>query len=341
LEKSGVGFGTPLYMAPEQFADAKHVVVRADIYSFGVMLFQMITGRLPFKVGSYFRLRSEAAPPPVESGHPALDMIVGKCLAKLAGGRYAGFGKLREELAGIYESMTKQAAPKPASGRELGALELINKGVSLGSLGRHEEGLACLDRALALNPKEALAWYNKGLALGRLGRYEVALACYDHALALNPQLAQAWYNKGVRLASLGRHEEALACYDRALAHNPQDPEAWCNKGLELWSLGRHEEALACCDRALALNPQFAETWNNKGNALASLGRYEEALACYDHALALNPQDAQSWYNNGVILAGEFSNFREAIACFEEAQRLGLHQAAQGIAACRKILRTAS
>ena len=43
-----MGAGTITHMAPEQFDDAKHVDLRADIYSFGVMLFQMVTGQLPF-----------------------------------------------------------------------------------------------------------------------------------------------------------------------------------------------------------------------------------------------------------------------------------------------------
>jgi hypothetical protein len=48
VSRTGMGAGTVTHMAPEQFDDAKHVDLRADIYSFGVMLFQMITGQLPF-----------------------------------------------------------------------------------------------------------------------------------------------------------------------------------------------------------------------------------------------------------------------------------------------------
>jgi serine/threonine protein kinase len=48
LTHSGKVAGTPMYMAPEQFDNVKHVDVRADIYSFGIMLFEMVTGKLPF-----------------------------------------------------------------------------------------------------------------------------------------------------------------------------------------------------------------------------------------------------------------------------------------------------
>lgn len=45
---SGAAFGTPIYIAPEQVADASDVDIRADIYSLGVVFFEMVTGRCPF-----------------------------------------------------------------------------------------------------------------------------------------------------------------------------------------------------------------------------------------------------------------------------------------------------
>jgi len=51
LTKDGATLGTPSYMAPEQFEDSKSVDVRADIYSLGVMLYEMVTGQKPFPGG--------------------------------------------------------------------------------------------------------------------------------------------------------------------------------------------------------------------------------------------------------------------------------------------------
>jgi eukaryotic-like serine/threonine-protein kinase len=45
---TGAGLGTPMFMSPEQFSDAKHVSRSADVYSLGVMLFKSLTGRYPF-----------------------------------------------------------------------------------------------------------------------------------------------------------------------------------------------------------------------------------------------------------------------------------------------------
>ncbi|AEJ61720.1 serine/threonine protein kinase [Spirochaeta thermophila DSM 6578] len=48
LTREGMTLGTPSYMPPEQFKDAKHVDKRADIYALGVMLYEMVTGKRPF-----------------------------------------------------------------------------------------------------------------------------------------------------------------------------------------------------------------------------------------------------------------------------------------------------
>src|SRR5207302_9263017 len=52
LTKTGRGLGTPNYMAPEQFRDAKNADVRCDVYSLGATLYTLVTGEVPFgKVG--------------------------------------------------------------------------------------------------------------------------------------------------------------------------------------------------------------------------------------------------------------------------------------------------
>src|SRR5438105_13274582 len=49
LTRTGRGLGTPHFMAPEQFRNAKNADVRCDIYSLGATLYMMVTGELPFK----------------------------------------------------------------------------------------------------------------------------------------------------------------------------------------------------------------------------------------------------------------------------------------------------
>lgn len=72
--RSGIPMGTPLYMSPEQ-VHGKSVDPRSDIYSFGVMAFQMLTGRVPFDGESMMEVMMKqlnAAPPPPSSVAPTL-----------------------------------------------------------------------------------------------------------------------------------------------------------------------------------------------------------------------------------------------------------------------------
>ena len=338
--RTGTGAGTPPYMAPEQFDDAKHVDVRADVYSFGVMFYEMLAGRLPFQGRTwqeFERQHKTQPPPPLVTCHPSLVTVVHTCLAKDPAARYAGFDVLRARLAEIYESLTGEAAPGPRAGLDLDAADFNNKGVSLANLGQHAEALTCHERALEINPRYADAWSNKGVALAGLGRLHEALTCFERALEINPRLAGAWYNKGKALAHLGRLDEALTCYERALETNPRCADAWYNKGVALAYLGRHAEALTCYERALEINPRKPKAWSNKGVALDYLGRHGEALACFERALEVNPRDPDAWFNKGGALA-DAGRFQEALACFEQAQELGDPQAAQAIAVCRRELR---
>ncbi|MBE2251735.1 MAG: serine/threonine protein kinase, partial [Myxococcus sp.] len=67
LTMTGVAMGTPSYMAPEQFFDARSVDARADVYSVAVMMYELLSGRLPLDASSYAELivkvRTEAPLP--------------------------------------------------------------------------------------------------------------------------------------------------------------------------------------------------------------------------------------------------------------------------------------
>jgi serine/threonine protein kinase len=93
LTRSGARLGTGAYMAPEQFRDPGSVDVRADIYAFGVVLFEMITGQLPFSGKSLDMLdrqHSRYDPPSIIPSLPRsyarragdLDQVVQRCLKK-------------------------------------------------------------------------------------------------------------------------------------------------------------------------------------------------------------------------------------------------------------------
>ncbi len=95
LTRTGTMLGTPGYMSPEQF-DAHGVDERSDLYSLGVVLFEMLTGRLPFAgqtpiaVALAHKTQTPPLPRSLRPGVPAwIEHIVMRCLEKEPEKRYA------------------------------------------------------------------------------------------------------------------------------------------------------------------------------------------------------------------------------------------------------------
>jgi serine/threonine-protein kinase len=111
LTKAGTFLGSPRYVAPEQI-EGKPIDGRADIYSFGCVLYRMLSGRVPFDGGQAVEVMlkhlHDPVPPLDTPGVPAsLDALVMACLAKKAGDRpktmddvAAALRRTRQELTG-------------------------------------------------------------------------------------------------------------------------------------------------------------------------------------------------------------------------------------------------
>lgn len=105
LTRSGTLLGTPCYMSPEQIADAKGVDIRTDVYALGVVLFEMLTGRLPFRSTRLTALIVEItakAPIRLREVRPelpeALEAMITKAMARDPADRYPDLESLARAL---------------------------------------------------------------------------------------------------------------------------------------------------------------------------------------------------------------------------------------------------
>jgi serine/threonine protein kinase len=236
VTRTGAAAGTLTHMAPEQFDDVKRVDVRADVYSFGVMLYQMATGRLPFRGRSaveYMRLHQEAKVPSPGTAIPAFNALVERCLAKDPADRYEDFSRVRaalEEAAferteeGVFESMQLLVRHLSRKLKKIrGTAEAREVKVTL----------RCLRKALARGPSPpSTDWVREG-----------ASARPDEGLL----------DKAASLAELGRPGPALAVLDEWLASHSDDGKAHAQRGILLMNaLHNYREALASLERAREL-----------------------------------------------------------------------------------------
>jgi serine/threonine protein kinase/tetratricopeptide (TPR) repeat protein len=121
---AGVLIGTPEYMSPEQ-VEGKDVDQRSDIYSLGVILYEMVTGRRPFdgetplSIAHKQRYEAPEDPRKINPQVPdGLARVILKCLEKDKAARYESARALDADLAGIEEGLptAERAAPKRKGG---------------------------------------------------------------------------------------------------------------------------------------------------------------------------------------------------------------------------------
>ncbi len=186
------------------------------------------------------------------------------------------------------------------------ALTLVNKGSLLGELGKKEEALELYKQAINNDPNYYRAYYAQGLEFSEMNRYEESISAYAQAIEVKPDFVAAWLGKGNQLANLGRYEEALSAYQEAIRLKPDDEAAWYNKGLIFGNLKRYEEALSAYQEAIRLKPDYEAAWHNKGNQLANLGRYEEALSAYEEAIRLKPDYTSAIDSRNLVINKTYS-----------------------------------
>jgi len=126
---AGVMVGTPEYMSPEQ-VESKETDQRSDIYSLGVILYEMLTGRVPFEgdapLSVAVKHKTEAPPDPkdINTQIPEdLSHLILKCMEKHKEKRYQSAGEVRSELENIEKGIptTEKVIPKrkPITSKEI------------------------------------------------------------------------------------------------------------------------------------------------------------------------------------------------------------------------------
>jgi serine/threonine-protein kinase len=355
LTVSGAVIGTPSYMPPEQ-AEGKGDLIgpRSDLYSLGAILYELVTGRPPFRAASPFETIRQViqdeplSPRLVNSGVPQdLETICLKCLQKDPARRYATSQELADELGRFLRGEPILARPISSLARfwrlcrryPVAASAIATAVILLATT-------AVVSTSLSIVTARALAASEQSLRDAMLVVEEFLTKVSEDTLLNQP---------GLQPLRRDLLEKALVYYQKFLQQRANDPRVQREVAGAMFRVGQITELLESPDKALrsyedaramqvaqlAQRPDDPERLKALGNTLNAIGtvqvkqkEYDAARKEYGAAIAIRKKltevDAASsefqrilanTYMNLGLAEFNAGNLREARVQYGEAQQL--------------------
>ena len=319
------GAGTPLYMAPEQWTGGP-LNMRADMYAFGCILYEMLMGKYAVAGRSVYQLEQAHLTGQASQGKlpeewpDMLRMLVRQCLAVKPNSRPTSWTEVEAAVASAYEVVTSKDAPVEAASEEETRAQRVAAGWSYNYLGfsymdiskpevameyfEHVIGIAEAESDLRL---KAAGLTHLGLACAGLGDARRAVGYHEQALAAAREIGDqrgegdVLGNLGLAYARIGDAQRAIECHKQALTITRQignrDGEAGelINLGECHATLGNFRYAIELCEEGLRIAREIGNRhWEGNalgalGNAYQTLGDLQRAIECIEQAVTIHQQ----------------------------------------------------
>lgn len=313
--------GTAEYMAPEQWENVD-VTLQTDIYAFGCILGEMVTGRMLVFGEPRRELwrahQNGSALAAVRSIHPALRDIMDGCLAIEPTRRYADWSAVEAASVMAYHAVTGQAPPQPEDANALNAAERVTAGWSFNAIGASYLDLGQVDNAIRSFEKarvvgqaegnrrlESSGLLNLANAYQSMSDMQEALVNYERALEIDREIGDrhgesiVLGNLGTAYVSLGNSKGAVNYFEEVLAIKREIGDRYgesiClgNLGVAYRQLGDFPRAVDCFEQELAICREIQDQ-SGEGNALGNLGitflylgDTQRAITSCEQALAIS------------------------------------------------------
>jgi tetratricopeptide (TPR) repeat protein len=188
------------------------------------------------------------------------------------------------------------------------------------------ESIQFFTAAVALRPRNALAYLNLGVALESNGDGDLAMAAFQQAIALAPDLASAHFAVADALNTRGDFDGAIAAFRRAIALDPRPAHRHYRMAVCLRIKGDFQGALASFRQALFLDPTLLQAGEGQIRVLRQERRSDEAIASFQRAVRMDPNNPVPNYCLGLAL-NDKEQREEAVSAIRKAIDLWERQAA--------------
>lgn len=342
------GHGTEAYMAPEVFFDSQRFLAGSDIYSVGVMLYEMVTGELPYQ--SPIQLTTERAikrPREINANlSPELESIILRAMERDPAVRYPTAAAMLTDIETLLAKIhTGDVATPPDRTR---AARMPFRPDSSSPLYYLEQAKACLaaedmQNALAAAQKavERSAGHPTYLRLlagiyRRLGYTTKALETYAQVLtayqqsfpASEGQLRDVLERLGELYIKASRYREAVQIYRRLLNMTPPTVYTKFQLAIALGLDADYKQAIRLLEEVRAARPDAVVVYSKLGWAYMLDGNPRQACSYFNQALVMDPSDLRSLYELGKY-AWIIGKREQARGYFERLQRYDLTGAYAG------------
>jgi tetratricopeptide (TPR) repeat protein len=328
--------GTLSYMSPEQLS-GKAVDARTDVWSLGVIAYELLTNRLPFQCdnpAATITAILQSPPARMDGVSPELQSIVLRALSKSVADRYQSCGEFQRDLkaadsGGAGREVFNVRFPlalSPPAGRApvltrkwrwMAALVVALLALLAGVWIVERMGSGKEQQVSETTTPAAYETYLKGLEYLRRydkpGNLDAAIRLFETTTKTDSKFAlafaalgEAYWNKYRREGDPRWVELASTSCRRAAELNDRLPAVFVTLGRIHDGTGQHDLALQEFERALELDRRNADALLGLGDAYSSVGRTQEAEDTYRRAAAMRPG-----YWRGTIGSGLSTTSRAA------------------------------
>ncbi|HMG72273.1 MAG TPA: tetratricopeptide repeat protein [Pyrinomonadaceae bacterium] len=321
--------GSPAYMPPEAFSDGPPLPP-LDIWSAGVVFYEMLSGCRPFEGNSMYALFAEIIgkdPRPLPTAVPKeLQLFVALALMKDATQRFQTAEQMRDALDKAWATLLERQHSQSKTISDEDGLERESHKHDYKSETQESDGKLFVESQTSKQHLTAEELLKRGLECEKKDDHEGAIQHFTKAIELKPDYAAAYDHRGMNCRRKGDSDQAFADYNKAIGLDPQLAHTYLNRGDIYYEEKEYDQALIDYNKAIQVNPQYATAYYKRGRFYASafyrsgkdkdVADYDRAIRDFTKAIKFNPRYAAAYKSRAFAYKYE-KHYNQALADYDK------------------------